>query len=130
MMKVAFASDDGQTINTHFGYANQFEVYEISMDKFEKIPPRVVKNKEEDSENGKIENRLNAIIDCTLLFITQIGPAAAARVTRNQIMPIKVENNTSINEQLERLLEMLQTKPPLWLLKAMNSDTKMKSAQS
>lgn len=129
-MKVAFASNDGEFVNTHFGYANHFEVYELTFEKIEKLPTRVVKNEEDDSENGRIENRLNAIVDCTLLFITQIGPAAAARVTRNQIMPIKVPDNTSINEQLERLLTMLQTKPPLWLQKAMNGNKNTENAHS
>jgi len=129
-MKVAFASDDGLTVNTHFGYAASFEVYEITTEKYEKLPKREVKLEEEESENSKIENRLHAVLDCTLLFINQIGPAAAARVTRNQIMPIKVDVNTSIQEQLERLLQMLQNKPPMWLAKAMQSVNEGESTPS
>lgn len=121
-MKVAFATNNGEQVNTHFGFANRFDVYEITKDSYEKLPVRMVEHFDEDSENRRIENRLDAVKDCTLLFINQIGAAAAAQVTRNQIMPIKVEENTSITSQLERLLYKLQTKPPLWLVKAMNKD--------
>lgn len=124
-MKVAFATDDGQHVNSHFGYANRFEVYDITSKSYEKLQTRPIMHQPEESENGRIENRLNAVLDCTLLFVTQIGPAAAARVTRNQILPIKVDENVSIQSQLDRLLTMLRTKPPVWLVKAMNNGEKV-----
>ncbi|MGP7816678.1 nitrogen fixation protein NifX [Niallia sp. 01092] len=121
MIKVAFATEDGIYVNTHFGYSEAFDVYEVTKDKYEKLATRVIKYKEDNNESDRIEERLNIVMDCTLLFINQIGPTAAARVTRNKIMPVKVKEGTSIQEQLDRLLTMLQTNPPLWLVKAMNS---------
>lgn len=123
-MKVAFATDDGKHVNTHFGFCDSFEIYSITDESYEKVKTSIVVSGEDQSENGRIENRLEAVIDCTLLFITQIGPAAAARVTRNKIMPIKVEDNSPIEVHLERLLTMLQSKPPMWLKKVLNESKK------
>ncbi|PKG22339.1 nitrogen fixation protein NifX [Niallia nealsonii] len=123
-MKVAFSTADGESINTHFGYSAAFDIYEITKGRYEKLATRVIINEENNNESDRIEERLNLIIDCTLLFITQIGPTAAARVTRNKIMPVKVKEDTLIKEQLDKLLKMLQTNPPLWLVKAMNDRTK------
>jgi len=129
VIKAAFSTADGESINTHFGYSDAFDIYEITKEKYEKLATRVIIDDENNNESDRIEERLNLIMDCTLLFITQIGPTAAARVTRNKIMPVKVKEDTSIKEQLERLLKMLQTNPPLWLIKAMNERTKEESIQ-
>ncbi|SDY24322.1 nitrogen fixation protein NifX [Evansella caseinilytica] len=123
-MKVAFASNDGVYINTHFGLANSFEIYDISAEKYHNAGPRFVMNRDDQGEGGRLEERVNSVADCTLLFITQIGPAAAARVTRSNIMPIKVDEDTRIVDQLERLQQLLKKKPPMWLAKAMNEKMK------
>lgn len=119
-MKIAFASDDGEHVNTHFGFCEKFEIYEVTAKLYERLPAKIVEANQFIDEFGRIESRVNAVKDCTLLFITQIGPAAAARVTRNKIMPIKVDDGTKITEQLERLMTMLKNRPPLWLAKAIN----------
>lgn len=119
-MKVAFATNDEIHVNSHFGFCETFSVYEITQDKYEKLSPQKVVVEEIMEESGRIDARVNAVSDCTLLFITQIGPSAAARVTKNKIMPIKVKDGTPILEQLDRLLEMLKNKPPLWLAKVLN----------
>ncbi|MFT8321324.1 MAG: NifB/NifX family molybdenum-iron cluster-binding protein [Bacillus sp. (in: firmicutes)] len=121
MIKVAFATEDGVHVDTHFGHCEAFDVYEITTEKYQKLATRVISDKEDNNESNRIEERLNLVIDCTLLFINQIGPTAAARVTRSKIMPVKVKEGTPIYEQLDRLLLMLQTNPPLWLSKAMNT---------
>ncbi|CCQ92507.1 Protein NifX [[Clostridium] ultunense Esp] len=120
-MKVAFATEDGSLVNSHFGQCNTFIIYEVTLDGYRLDGVREImgKKEEEGDEYGRLDRRIDAIEDCTLLFITQIGPSAAARVTRKKIMPIKVEEGTPILQQLDRLLVMLHTKPPLWLAKAL-----------
>lgn len=121
-MKVAFATDDGRAINSHFGHCRSFMIYEITPEKYEWSETRQVTEAAEGDEIGRIEARVDAIRDCSLLFITQIGASAAAKVTRRQIMPVKVEDGTPILEQLDRLLQMLQTRPPIWLVKVMKQN--------
>ncbi|MNP69726.1 Dinitrogenase iron-molybdenum cofactor [compost metagenome] len=83
------------------------------------LEPREVSEQNIQMESEKNERRVDLIKDCTLLFVCQIGPAAAAKVTRSGVMPLKVEEGTEIVGQLERLVAMLANKPPLWLVKAM-----------
>lgn len=75
-----------------------------------------------EDEAGRIDSRLEAIGDCTLIFIMQIGASAAARVTRRKIMPVKVPFGSPIDEQVKRLVEMLQGKPPMWLAKVLRAE--------
>ncbi|MBM7541899.1 nitrogen fixation protein NifX [Amphibacillus cookii] len=122
-MKVGFSSSDGVTINSHFGYAKNFTIYNIDKYQYEQYMTKVIEEDNGEDDIDKIEVRLDAIKDCTILFITQIGPAAAARVTRAKVMPVKVQEGALIKEQLDRLLMMLQNTPPLWLRKVLNEQS-------
>lgn len=124
MIKVAFASTDAKTVNAHFGLCDTFVVYEVDANRCEELPPRRVKPAGAGSENGRIDLRVAAIRDCTLVYINQIGAAAAARVTQSRIMPVKVDEGSPIRSHLEKLTEVLRGKPPIWLAKAMAAGTK------
>jgi len=118
-MKIAFASEDGKTVDAHFGHCERFSILHIDESGYHFLESRDVAHSADEGEVDKIENRVTAVADCTLLFICQIGPAAAARVTRKGVMPVKVAPGTRVADQLEQLLEKLKNSPPLWLVKAM-----------
>ncbi|OIJ21252.1 nitrogen fixation protein NifX [Anaerobacillus alkalidiazotrophicus] len=117
-MKVAFSSTNSTDIDAHFGQCPFFTIYEIKDDNYSLLEIRKV-DVESLNEMDRIETRVNLIKDCKLVFLTQIGPTAAAKVTNSKIMPVKVSEDTTIFEQMERLVNMLKTKPPIWLAKAM-----------
>lgn len=118
-MKVAFATEDGKRVDSHFGRCACFSVFEIDADQYKWLEAREIPEAGAEIESEKIERRVDAVKDCTLLFVCQIGPSAAAKVTRSGVMPLKVEEGAEIMGQLDRLQAMLQNKPPLWLMKAM-----------
>ncbi|UQZ33197.1 nitrogen fixation protein NifX [Paenibacillus sp. PK3_47] len=121
-MKVAFATDDGSRVNAHFGQSPMFAVYNVTKNGGEFLELRRLPVVLNQDEAGKIDSRLEAVSDCTLLFIMQIGASAAARVTRRKIMPVKVPHGSPIEEQVKRLAEMLQGKPPMWLAKVLRAE--------
>lgn len=121
-MKVAFATDDGSRVNAHFGQSPMFAVYNVTRTGGELLELRRLPVLLNQDEAGRIESRLEAVSDCTLIFIMQIGASAAARVTRRKIMPVKVPSGSPIDEQVKRLTEMLQGKPPMWLAKVLRAE--------
>ncbi|NQX45805.1 nitrogen fixation protein NifX [Paenibacillus tritici] len=121
-MKVAFATDDGSRVNTHFGQSPMFAVYDVTKSGASLVELRKLPAVLNQDEAGRIDSRLDSITDCTLIFIMQIGASAAARVTRRKIMPVKVPLGSPIEEQLKRLVEMLQGKPPIWLAKVLRAE--------
>jgi nitrogen fixation protein NifX len=118
-MKVAFATEDGKRVDSHFGRCSCFSIFEINEHEYQWLKAREITEANVNVESEKIDRRVEAVKDCTLLFVCQIGPTAAAKVTRSGVMPLKVEEGTEIMGQLDRLQAMLQNKPPLWLVKAM-----------
>jgi len=56
IIKAAFATDDGKTsIDRHFGDANFFDIYEITIDSFNFI--KRVTNSSEDREHISMKNK-------------------------------------------------------------------------
>jgi nitrogen fixation protein NifX len=113
-MKVAFATKDMSNIDEHFGWAKQFAIYEVNKDGFSLAG--VVKTQEGvDQEDEKINSKIEAISDCSIVYCQAIGPTAAAKVIKNHIHPIKVEKPMSIDEALTSLQTMLKGNPPPWI---------------
>lgn len=113
-MKVAFATKDLNNIDEHFGWAKQFAVYEINKNGF--VLSDVVKTQEGvDLEDEKINSKIDAIKDCSIVYCQAIGPTAAAKVIKNHIHPIKIEKEMSIEDALVSLQTMLNGNPPPWI---------------
>jgi nitrogen fixation protein NifX len=119
-MKIAFATQDLQRVDAHFGWAKNLAVYEISPQGYNLIEAiQFSGDLQEDGNEDKLAPKLEAIKDCAILYVGAIGGSAAARVVAHKIHPIKVNEPEAINEILARLQEVLKGEPPPWLRKAM-----------
>jgi nitrogen fixation protein NifX len=118
IMRVAFASSNNHHIDQHFGWAEKFAIWDVQMDEARFVGLVQVQSTGDDAED-KIEARLGALSDCAIVYVTQIGGPAAARLVANKIHPIKSKGEETIPEVVEKLREVLQNNPPPWLRKAM-----------
>ncbi|KAB2952889.1 nitrogen fixation protein NifX [Heliorestis acidaminivorans] len=127
-MRVAFASSNLKSVDAHFGLAESFIIYDVTADKIEQLGVTVCPPGEAGDED-KVESKLNLIKDCSVVYCTQIGGPAAARLVQKSIHPLKVPEGRPIQEELERLQILLATNPPPWLAKKMKKEQKEASAQ-
>ena len=118
-MKVAFASTDKVHIDDHFGQAENFYVWEIGPDDAQFSGVIQVKADVEGHSDDKIEARAEALADCAVVYVAQIGGPAAARLVAKKIHPIKSKDSEPIADVVEKLQEVLRGSPPPWLRKAM-----------
>ncbi|HUX90362.1 MAG TPA: nitrogen fixation protein NifX [Gallionellaceae bacterium] len=119
-MKIAFATQDLQRVDAHFGWAKNLAVYEISPQGYNLVEAiQFSGDLQEDGNEDKLAPKLEAIKDCAILYVAAIGGSAAARVVAKKIHPIKVNGPEAINEILNKLQEVLKGEPPPWLRKAM-----------
>ncbi len=102
--KVAVASSDGKFVNQHFGWAQQFLIFEIDDDgeyKFlelrENTPACDVEGHTEDAMTRSV----NLISDCDAVLAGQIGPAAVDVLVDNGIDPYMAP--TFIDDALKEL---------------------------
>ncbi|MBF0457779.1 MAG: nitrogen fixation protein NifX [Nitrospirae bacterium] len=128
-MKIAFATTGGLTVDEHFGRAGKFAVYEIKYDGCEFVESRTFSEEDtaeiQDSRYDgqlhidKVEVKVQLLCDCKIIYFTQIGGPAAARLVKKSVMPMKVDEGSVITELIERLQETINNSPAPWLKKAL-----------
>ncbi len=123
-MKVAFATQDNIHINAHFGWAKKVDIYDVSAEGYNFLNTiefgGVLK---EDGNEDKLVPKINAVADCTIVYVSAIGGSAASRLLKNQITPLKAENkDDEIADVLNSLVKTLDNPPP-WLRKALRQKT-------
>lgn len=119
-MKIAFATQDLLRVDAHFGWAKNIAVYDIDKDgsSFDKTFS-FEGDLQEDGDEDKLAPKLEAIMDCAIVYVAAIGGSAAARVVACKIHPVKLAQPEPILEILEKLQVVLQGTPPPWLRKAL-----------
>jgi nitrogen fixation protein NifX len=122
-MKIAFATQDQQRVDAHFGWAKHLAIYEISPQGYQFVQDfGFGEELAEDGNEDKLAPKLDAIRDCAIVYVAAIGGSAAARVVATKIHPIKVNQPEPILDILDKLQVVLQGTPPPWLRKALLKD--------
>ena len=116
-MRIAFASSDGRAIDQHFGAAERFYLWEIGPERAEAVG-RVVLVASGEEREDKIIARADALDGCTMVYTTQIGGPAAAKLVGRRIHPSKASENKPIADAIAELQNVLRGRPPPWLRKA------------
>lgn len=128
-MKVAFASSDKIHIDQHFGFAEHFVIWEIQPDDA-RLAGLVQIEATGDDDADKIATRIDALQDCAIVYVTQIGGPAAARLVTRKIHPVKSKGNETISEVVSKLQTVLRDNPPPWLRRTMKKDKPAGSTES
>lgn len=110
IIKVAFATNDSKNIDAHFGGAKQFHIYNISSEKSDLYSVVNIGEKDTDETIAKL-------LGIDIVYFTNIGPTAAAKVINKGIFPIKYKEIVSINNEIDKLKTMLGTNPPPFIKK-------------
>lgn len=119
-MKIAFATQDLKRVDAHFGWAKNIAIYEVTPESYHFIEAvQFEGDLQEDGNEDKLAPKIEAIKDCTILYVAAIGGSGAARVVANQIHPIKVNEPEDIGEILVKLQAVLKGTPPPWLRKVL-----------
>jgi nitrogen fixation protein NifX len=119
-MKVAFATEDMQHVDAHFGWARNIVIYEVEPEGARLVEAlRFEGDLEEDGNEDKLAPKLAAISDCAIVYVAAIGGSAAARVVNARVHPVKVPQPEAIATLLAKLVEVLNGTPPPWLRKAL-----------
>ncbi|WP_373072960.1 nitrogen fixation protein NifX [Sulfurimonas sp.] len=109
-IRVAFATNDNENVDAHFGSAKQFNIYDISKEGFE--ISTIIKIEDKDTDKTVALLAGNDIV-----YFVNIGPTAAAKIINKGIFPIKYKEVISIDEELKKLVEMLNGNPPPFIKK-------------
>ncbi|BAY32947.1 dinitrogenase iron-molybdenum cofactor biosynthesis domain-containing protein [Nostoc carneum NIES-2107] len=120
-MKIAFTTSDQIHINAHFGWAKKIDVYEVSPEGYQFLNTlKFDGDLKEDGNEDKLVPKIEALADCTIVYVSAIGGSAAARLIKKRITPIKARSeDDKITDLLDQLVKTLKGSPPPWLRKAL-----------
>lgn len=120
-MKIAFTTSDNVHINAHFGWAKEIDVYEISDNGYEFIETlKFEGDLKQDGNEDKVTPKLEALYDCTIVYVSAIGGTAAAKLIKKGVTPVKAKSDDDkIRDVLDKLVVTLKGSPPPWLRKAL-----------
>jgi nitrogen fixation protein NifX len=109
-IKVAFATNDNENIDAHFGSAKQFNIYDITKDNCS--ISTVIKIEEKDTDKT-----ISLLGDVDIVYFMNIGATAAAKIINKGIFPIKYKQEVAIDDELQKLVKMLNENPPPFIKK-------------
>jgi nitrogen fixation protein NifX len=120
-MKIAFTTSDRVHINAHFGSARKIDVYEVTPENYSFLQTLTFDGElKEDGNEDKLQPKIEALHDCTIVYVSTIGGSAAARLIKQRITPIKARSEEEeITDVLTKLVQTLNGNPPPWLRKAL-----------
>lgn len=119
-MRVAFTTTDGKTVDEHFGRSAYFDVWEVGAEQaqfLERVSAITTATDEEDRTSA----RATAIAGCAIVYTTQVGGPAAAKLVGQRIQPMKTGASVPIADVVARLQTVLKGTPPPWLRKAIGA---------
>lgn len=104
-VKVAVASSDGKVVNTHFGHATQFLIFEVGRNDqhFIELRENQPGCSSLDNPKGTMDDTIACISDCHYVLVSQIGKPMCNRLLVEGIKAYAIPN--IVDDAIESLRE-------------------------
>ncbi|WP_317933195.1 NifB/NifX family molybdenum-iron cluster-binding protein [Halioxenophilus sp. WMMB6] len=110
-LTVAFASQDGEMVDQHFGSAQGFFVYEIDGDEAELIASKIFPKELKDGNEDKLKPKLQWLLGCDLVYCGSVGGSATKQLVTIGVNPVVVKEGPDVEEIIEELQAELNGEP-------------------
>lgn len=117
-IKVAFATKDLKHVNQHFGSAQSFAVYAVNPERSELLEVIEFGRLKQDGNEDKLAVKLAQLEGCVAIYCHAIGASAVRQLMSRGMQPIKVYQDSLIDDLLNDLKDELASGPSAWLAKA------------
>jgi nitrogen fixation protein NifX len=126
-VRIAIASRDGETLNSHFGSAEKFVVYDVGPAGHALVQVIEMTSVSDESGEHRAESedknarKIAALAGCNIVFVLAIGGPVATRVIHAGIHPIKIAEPEPVSSVLSKVQGFLRSDPPPWLRKVLSA---------
>ena len=103
IFRVAVASTDGYTVDTHFGRAYDFYIYQYLVDEWIFVEKRTVSPVCQDGQHSvaAMQKNVSQFADCQYVVASKIGTGAMSALQSQSIVPMALPMD--INDALEKI---------------------------
>jgi nitrogen fixation protein NifX len=120
-LKIVFPTNDLATVNAKFENASYLAIYDVTPTSSEFL--HAARFETDTSGGEQLNERLKAVDGCSILFNRgQLCGAAAFHMVNNKVFAIKLLDDESIPELIERTQKMVNSNPPPWLRKMLDAE--------
>jgi nitrogen fixation protein NifX len=116
--KVAFATTDRKRVNQHFGSARTFIIYSVSQEQTELVEIAEFGDLSQDGHEAKLATKLDLLKGCAAVYCQAVGGSAIRQLIAHGIQPIRVDENSSIEQLLRDFKTELDANSSSWVAKA------------
>ncbi len=116
VLLVAFASQEGDIVDQHFGSAQAFFLYAITAEKAELIAHQGFGYEKKDGNEDKLKPKLTWLVGADVVYCGSVGGSATRQLVSLGINPVQVTGGPDLEEIIEDLQKQLQGEPEGWLL--------------
>lgn len=92
LVRIAVATSNGQLIDTHFGHAKQFHIYELTHEKVNLLEVRSLdqycSGKDECDEEHNLNAHIECLADCQQVLCSRIGIGPWETLEQKNIQPV------------------------------------------
>lgn len=99
--RVAFACDEGGTVDQHLGSSLGFALYEVTPEGSTPLNYRPMPTQRPDGHHGRLLHVMEALQGCRAVYCVDVGPGAVQRLLEAGIQPVRVAHGTPIPTLLD-----------------------------
>ena len=108
---VAFASQEGDIVDQHFGSAQAFFLYAVTADSAELVAHQGFGYEKKDGNEDKLKPKLSWLVGADVIYCGSVGGSATRQLISLGINPLQVTGGPDVEELLEALQEQLKGTP-------------------
>lgn len=103
LLRVAFASSDGECVNQHFGSSQGFFVYGIDKNAATLLGSKIFQKEKKDGNEDKLKPKLAWLHGSDLVYVGSVGGSATKQLVMLGAHPVVVKGGPDIEEIIEEL---------------------------
>ncbi|HEY6896721.1 MAG TPA: NifB/NifX family molybdenum-iron cluster-binding protein [Rhodocyclaceae bacterium] len=119
MLKVAFASDDRETVNQHFGAAEGFAVFALDEERAQLVEAIEFPPESMDGNETKLPAKIQALSGCAAVYCLAAGASAVRQLLAAGVQPVRLDDEEAIEPILAQLRRAIRDGGIPWVDKAL-----------
>jgi nitrogen fixation protein NifX len=119
MLKVAFASNDRQVVNQHFGAAEGFVLYDVRAEGATLAGFGEFTSEAMDGNEDKLAVKIDFLKDCSAVYVMAIGASAIKQLLAAGVQPMRVGETGQIEDLLAEISGAIRNGGVPWVDRAL-----------
>lgn len=116
---VAFASQEGDMVDQHFGSAQGFYVYAVTADTAELMAETHFGYEKKDGNEDKLKPKMKWLVGADVVYCGSVGGSATRQLVALGITPMQVKGGPDVDELIAGIQAQLAGTAEFWLANIM-----------